>query len=86
MRICTLIPIQEALKINCLTNFKSLDCLVDVCACACQVRLNSKCICCAVLGDVEVQVIAVSAGAVPVVNVGCLIAVRILEIVSGAES
>ena len=68
MGIDALVPVQETFHIHSLTNFQSLYSLVNIGVRTAQIRLYSEGISLAVVGNVEVQVIAFRTGAIPVVH------------------
>ena len=75
--IGALVPVQEALDVHGVADVQGFDGVVDVGGVVAQVGLHAEVIGLAVDGGVEVQVVAVLAGAVPVVEEGDLVAVGI---------
>ena len=68
MRVHAFIPVKEALHIDRLPDFQVLHCRIHIRRAVAEVGLDHKRIRLAVLRDVEVQIVALAAGAVPVVK------------------
>ena len=67
MGIHALVPVEEALHINGITDVQCLYSLIDIGPGSGEIRLNGEGIYIAVQGNLEVQVVAVCAGAVTVI-------------------
>ena len=68
MRVGSFIPVEEALKIDHVADLKILDRFVDIGVRAAEIGLNCKVVSSTVYGDIEVEVAAFLAGAVPVIQ------------------
>ena len=78
MRVRAFVPVQEAFSVESRSGGQLFNCLVDIAVLVAKCGLNRELIDLAIETDVEVQVIALLAGAVIVVKEGGLVAVRIL--------
>ena len=78
MGIYTLVPVQEAFCIDGVTDLQIFNSLVNIAVLVTQIRLNQEGVGFAVAGNFEVQVVALRTGAVPVVQIGNIVAVCIL--------
>lgn len=78
MGVDALIPVEEALHVDGLAHLQVLHRRIHVGGVVAQVGLHGEGVGLAVVGGVEVQVIAVGAGAVPAVQEGGLVAAGIL--------
>ena len=70
MGVHALIPVQEALHVHDIAHVQSLDGLIHVGAGAAEVALYHEGVDLVVQGHIEVQVVTLGAGAVPVVQEG----------------
>ena len=77
MGVGALVPVEEALGVDGLTDLQILDCIIDVGGVVAEVAFHGEGVGLAIAGDVEVQVIAVRAGAVVLVQESSLVAVAI---------
>ena len=78
-----LIPVQETFQVDLVTNLQILDSLINGGILAAQIALNGEVVGLTVDGDVEVQVVAVLTGAIPLVEVGNIVAVCVLGSLNG---
>ena len=79
VRVDTLVPVQEALKVDDIADLQLLDCLVDIALGVTQIGLYGEVVGLAILGYVEIQVVALFAGAVPIVQEGCAVLADLLD-------
>ena len=74
MGVDALIPVEEALSVNNLANLQGLHGLVDLGGAVTEVGLHGEGVGLVAHSDIEVQVIPLGAGAVPVVEEGHVVA------------
>ena len=78
MRINTVIPVEEALEVDSIAYFEVLYSLVNICIGTAEIGLNEELKFLIAESHIEVEVIAFSACAVPLVEVSNFVAVSIL--------
>ena len=78
MRLCSLVPVQEALDIDGVADVEVLYCLINIGILAAQVGLYGKGIGCSVCRYIEVNIVTFGSGAIVVVQEGCVLTVCIL--------
>ena len=78
MGIHALIPVQEALHVDHIADLEILHCGINIRGVIAQIGLNGEGVGFAVIGSVEVQIIAVRTGTVPVVQKSDIVSALIL--------
>ena len=77
MRVYALVPVQEALHVDDVSHLQLLHCLVNVGSVITQIRFHNKAVGLTIQGNVEVQIVAVLSGAIPVIKESHLVSVCI---------
>ena len=78
MRINTVIPVEEALEVDSIAYFEVLYSLVNICIGTAEIGFNEELKFLIAESHIEVEVVAFSARAVPLVEVSNFVAVSIL--------
>ena len=78
MRVNAFVPVKEAFHIDLVADLEVLNCGVNISGVVAEIRLNGEGVGVAVDGNVEVRVVAVLTGAVPLVEVSNVVAVSVL--------